>query len=317
MRKSDVQMSGAVVEQDICPQAQKNYPVVKFVRSGYARGVPVPWWAKMWLKIILAHLPVSNSFWVRMGIFRHGDVTQKLANLQNGFEDHLSYYKGRYRKVPDYCLELGPGDSIGRALSGFKTGVKGTWLIDVNDFATKAPEHYEAFCEYLGFSEQWKNYDRDLILLRTNSRYETCGLSSFPLILDGSIDLSFSNAVLEHIHRDEFAAYMRELYRVHKPESLSRHWVDLHDHLGGALNNLRFSTAFWERALIYRSGFYTNRLTMLEMAKHAENAGFVVDVQRISKWESLPTTKCMMSDSFKDKSEDELNVCTFLMVLEK
>ena len=37
------------------------------------------------------------------------------------------------------------------------------------------------------------------------------------------------------------------------------HRVDLNDHLGGRLNNLRFTDAIWESVLFRESGFYANR----------------------------------------------------------
>jgi len=43
------------------------------------------------------------------------------------------------------------------------------------------------------------------------------------------------------------------------------HRVDLRDHFGSALNNLRFSDKKWELDWIANSGFYTNRIRLQEM----------------------------------------------------
>lgn len=50
-----------------------------------------------------------------------------------------------------------------------------------------------------------------------------------------------------------------ELGRVLKPDGICVHRVDLNDHLGGCLNNLRFTDAIWESVLFRESGFYANR----------------------------------------------------------
>lgn len=298
--------------------------VISYVREGYARGAGIPWFIKMGLKVFLSSLPVSYDFWKSLGIFKHGDISHNLVNLQTSFKEHVSYYRQCYGDVPKYCLELGPGDSIGHALSAYLQGIKGVWLIDVGDFATKDEGHYQSLYRYICSSEEsvlsheaFTEYSRDAILKRTGSHYCTSGLKSFDLIPEGHIDFSYSHAVLEHVRRDDFSDYMQQLYRVHKAGSLSRHWVDLHDHLGGALNSFRFSPKIWEGKLIGNAGFYTNRLTMADMVKYAKSAGFNVEIQRINKWKKLPTPRGAMHDYFKEKSEEELNVCTFLMVLEK
>lgn len=298
-------------------------PEISTVTLDYARGKPIPWRLKMWAKIILALLPVPYSFWSAIGIFRHGDIDQKLGNLHKGFKKHLLAFREQTGKSPKNILELGPGDSIGHALSAKASGADGMWLIDAGDFARKDEDHYRDFYAWLqdeekiSFDQKPEKFDRESVLKYTNSHYDTRGLESLLMMPDDHIDLSFSNAVLEHIHRDEFAATMQELFRTHRSGSLSRHLVDLHDHLGGALNSFRFSPKFWESKIVKGAGFYTNRLTMNEMISMAEDAGFKVTTPKIIKWEALPTPRDKMHASFQSTSEDELNVCTFVMVLEK
>jgi hypothetical protein len=110
---------------------------------------------------------------------------------------------------------------------------------------------------------------------------------------------------------------MNELFRIHKPGSFSYHIVDLHDHLGGALNSLRFSEKFWESPVVQNAGFYTNRLSMSEMEDMAKKAGFNVVIQKIIKWKELPTAHAFMNSAFRAKSADELNVCTFVIKMFK
>ncbi len=311
--------------KELEPLSQIGNTVVNYVPEGYARGAPIPWQLKLGLKITLATMPFSYRFLSKLGIFKHGDLAQSLSSLYKGFNEQIQFYKNEYGRAPRYCLELGPGDSLGHVILANAYGCEGMWLNDVGDFATTEPEHYREFSEYIikqQFQRQEvgaaiKNFERKSVLKETNSIYGTEGLKSLKSIPSDQIDFSCSNAVWEHISRDEFKEHMHELYRVHKSNSVSRHYVDLHDHLGGALNNLRFSPQSWEGNAVHRAGFYTNRLTMKEMVQYAQEAGFDVSLPIVNKWKSLPTEKSKMHKFFHDKSEEELNVCTFLIVLRK
>lgn len=301
---------------------QANAPEISYARDGYARGKAIPWWAKMWIKIILAALPVPYRVWKRLGLFQHGEINTSLDCLYNSFDEYCAFYKDAKGAAPRACLELGPGDSIGHALCAKAQGVEKIYLVDAGDFASTDDEHYRALFSDLKakgaeFKRDPQGFDRDNVLSFSGGEYLTNGLYSMPSISADSIDLSFSQAVFEHIPRDEFGPYMQELFRVHKSGSVSRHWVDLHDHLGGALNNMRFSPKFWESKWVHQAGFYTNRLTMQEMIDLAGAAGFRVEIQRVIKWKELEPSRGDMNALFQSKSEDELNVCTFLMVMEK
>ncbi len=295
---------------------------ISVVSTGYARGVRIPWWLKMAIKITLSRMPVPYGLWAKLGVFRHGDVDKKLPNLQGGFSDHFQAYQQYKGGVPGVCLELGPGDSIGHALSGKAAGVSSTCLIDAGDFARKDDTHYRAFYDYLlaqgaSFGSVPQAFDRQSILDFTGSTYKTEGLASTRTLPADQTDFSYSTAVFEHIYRDEFQPLMHELYRIHKPGSVSRHWVDLHDHLGGSLNSLRFSPSFWESGWVRKAGFYTNRLRMRDMVEMARIAGFIVEVPRIIRWPSLPIDRRDIHVSLPQGTDDDLNVCTFLMVMQK
>ena len=296
-------------------QTQQEAPEIKIIRRGYARGVAIPWQLKMWIKIILSRIPFSYKFLSGLGMFRHGDTSRDLTTLYKSFNDHLTFFKARTGRAPESCLELGPGDSVGHALCAKAKGAKASWLIDVGDFASTDEDHYRQICGDLKLEPE--AFTRDAILEFTNGQYKTNGLAGFGDIPDGSVEFSFSHAVLEHVRRGEFQDTMNALYRVHKPGSVSRHWVDPHDHLGGALNSFRFSLKFWESHWVQNAGFYTNRLSMAEVVKMAEKAGFYVTIEREHRWESLPTPRESMDASFEHQSDEELNVCTYLMIMEK
>ena len=302
--------------------ARREETRITSVAPGYASGMGIPWWAKMTAKLVLSRLPVAYGIWKKLGLFQHGTVTVNFDRLQGGFEDHVNEFRARCDRDPATLLELGCGDSVGRALSAAAIGAQEITFVDIADFATRDSEHYLDFYNYMlskniDFKGVPADFSREEILKFGHGVYETNGLSSLRGLASSSIDLSFSDAVLEHVARAEFQDHMHELFRVHRPGTISRHWVDLHDHLGARLNNLRFPAWFWEGGLVHRSGFYTNRLQMQDMIDMAQYAGFITHVLEIRKWDELPTRKDKMDKQFVGKIDEIQNVCTFLIVLEK
>ena len=292
-----------------------NSSKIKKIKKNYAQGKKIPWWAKAAIKIFLSLFPFTYHFWEKLNIFRHGDYHKSPKQIQAVFDRHVNYYKSNLRGDPVVMLEMGPGDTLAHCISGKCKNLKKFFFIDVGDFAMKEVQHYKDFSEYLGINLKSETFLG--LLNETNSIYHTDGLDSFSYIEDEVVDFSFSHAVIEHIEREEFQKTLKELYRVHKKHSFSSHWVDLHDHLGGSLNNLRFSNKFWETKLIKNSGFYTNRLRMSEIVTIAKDSGFEVKIEEAYSWEKAPISKSSMHSSFHRFSEEEMRICTFLMFLFK
>ena len=155
------------------------------------------------------------------------------------------------------------------------------------------------------------------LLLKNKANYLTSGLNSVKKIEDSSIDFIFSNAALEHIEFDKFAKYQRELHRILKPNGIISHDIDLRDHLGGNLNNLRFSQKVWESKTFRNSGFYTNRIRFDEMVTIFSEVGFKVKINILEFWEVLPIRYNSMAERFKKLDQSNMNVAVFNVVLKK
>ena len=93
------------------------------------------------------------------------------------------------------------------------------------------------------------------------------------------------------------------------------HKVDLRDHLGGALNNLRFPESLWESNLWANSGFYTNRLRCSEIIQSFQSAGFHVEEVETSRWETLPTPRRKLAPEFRRHPDRELCISGLSMVV--
>lgn len=155
----------------------------------------------------------------------------------------------------------------------------------------------------------------DEVLERCGAVYLTDGLTSLKSVAAASVDLIFSQAVLEHVRRHHFLETMRECRRIVKPGGISSHQVDLRDHLGGALNNLRFSERVWESEFFAGSGFYTNRIPFGEMPRLFREAGFAVEVTAVRRWAALPTPRNRLAEEFRGLPDDQLCVSGFEVVL--
>lgn len=291
----------------------------------------VPWWFKICFKIVLARLPIPYAFWKRLGLFEHGDMNQPQRALET-FLEHahtadVLYRDGSVQKLKSYgadyaILEIGPGDSLFTAVIARSLGASRSWLVDAGAYATTDMAAYVGLFDLLrhkGFTLPFDAEPMQLadVLLACDGEYLTQGVSSLAQLPSASIDFCFSNAVLEHVPKGNFIKLADELLRVLKPDGVCVHRVDLKDHLGGGLNNLRFTEERWAGALFRNSGFYTNRIRFGEMVALFEDAGFECCLPRIVRWEKLPLPRVALDASFRQLPDDDLLVSGFDIVLRR
>lgn len=288
-------------------------------RSGFSLKALLPWQAKIAAKLVLSRLPVGYGLWRRLAIFQHGDMSRP-EYAYAVFKEHFDRTGFSSRRGGFVAMEIGPGDSLFSALIASAFGATAVHLADAGTFARQDMKCYRAMYDYLraqglpapDISECDSLAD---ILAVCNARYLTSGLTSLQELPSKSIDFIWSQAVLEHIRRCEFLNFARQMRRVLREDGVCSHRIDLMDHLGGALNNLRFSERLWESDFMARSGFYTNRLRHSEMLALFEQAGFTVEVVHVDRWPQLPTPKHKLADKFNRFSDDELCVSGFDVML--
>ena len=289
----------------------------------------IPWWARIVAKILLARLPIPYAFWKRLGLFEHGDMNQPKRALGTFLEHTMTAgILDKQSPVPRLAstgnnfgvLELGPGDSLSSAVIARSMGASHVWLVDAGIFAATDMAGYAGLFDFMrheGFDLPFESEPLTLddMLTQCSAAYLTEGVRSLAQLPSASVDFCFSNAVLEHIPKGDFTKLADELLRILKPDGVSVHRVDLKDHLGGNLNNLRFSEETWEGALFRNSGFYTNRIRFREMLGVFEQAGFECRLPRVVRWAKLPTSHAKLDASFRHLPDDDLLVSGFDIVL--
>jgi len=276
----------------------------------------IPWWAKISAKLVLSRLPIKYEFWKDLGLFSHGYMEQP-DYAYGVFKKHFNRAKPKAGFV---SLEMGPGDSLFSSMISLAFGGSKSYLVDAKAFANKNILPYHAMAEYL---EQKTLIVQNIeglqsleeIIDSCHSQYMTSGLSSLKLIPDKSVDFIWSHAVLEHVRRSEFGETMKELRRIIRDDGVCSHEIDLRDHLGGNLNNLRFSEWIWEADFMANSGFYTNRIQYSQMVDIFQKAGFTVELIEMDRWNTLPTARAKLSHEFAHFSDEELCISIFSVVL--
>ncbi len=278
-------------------------------------GSRLRWYIKIPIKVIIARIPLSHKTRNKLGIFKHGYM-QDYSYALKVFTGHLTH-AGLLEKEKNSnktVLELGPGESLFTALLAKSHGFERSLLVDVGDFALPDIETYKSLAHWLAKEGLpcpiLDHCDSVMSMLRIlNSQYITFGLSSLKELPDNSVDLVFSQAVLEHVRKHQFAETFKELWRIMKPGGVSTHVVDFKDHLEKSLNNLRFSDRNWEADWFApSSGFYTNRIRLSEMMKLIEEQGFKVEVVEKTEWEVVPLPKHKLASQFRALTDEELKV---------
>lgn len=244
--------------------------------------------------------------------------------------DELSYVQGVFNKhvaragllnqlSGKNILELGPGDSVAMAVLANCHGAK-IILIDSGDYASRDVRLYQSFAKSL--KEQGLDAPdlssaktREDVLEICGAQYLSSGLSSLQEITDSSVDLVFSQAVLEHVRRKEFLNTIKECHRILRTNGSASHTVDLKDHLGGGLDNLRFSGSIWESDFFVRSGFYTNRIRYSDMIASFKQAGFNIDIVNAEKWDACPIKRKNLAPEFNSIANEDLLVKEFDVLL--
>ncbi|MGK7887249.1 MAG: methyltransferase domain-containing protein [Crocosphaera sp.] len=274
----------------------------------------LPWWLKICSKIVLSRLPFDYNIWQKISLFKHGYM--EVPNyVYSVFKQH---FENTHPPEGFISLELGPGDSLCSGIVSKALGGVESYLVDVSNFARNDIKIYQTMIDYL--AEEKKHSLTQISSMEElcdtySIKYLTEGLQSLKTIPSKSIDMIWSQAVLEHLKKSEFLEIMIELRRIIKDDGICSHKIDLKDHLDTSLNNLRFSEKIWESNLFSQSGFYTNRIRYTAMINLFKKANFDVETVGLNKWNELPINRSSLDKEFQKLSDEELCISGFSVIL--
>lgn len=280
----------------------------------------LPWWTKLYAKLVLARLPVPYSLWRKLKLFRHGEMNDPARAIRT-FENYYRCARAHADIAPGFTvLELGPGDSILSGVVARSMGASRAWLVDAGAFAdtdVAACHRTLALLKEAGHADLGLDDAASVgeVLQRANVSYLTRGTASLAAIPDASVDFFWSQVVLEHVPHDEFPEFLRQLRRIVKPGGIGVHSVDFRDHLSNALNNLRFSRDTWEGKVFRNSGFYTNRIRPSAMLSLFKEAGFAPEVVAETYWPEIPTPRNAMAAPYRELPDTELRLAEYEVLL--
>lgn len=122
------------------------------------------------------------------------------------------------------------------------------------------------------------------VLRSCSITYVAPGDASRTGLPDGSVDIVFSNSVLEHVTREALSAIMHETRRILRPSGVAVHCVACNDHYAhfdrriSYVNYLRFSEKNWRRW--NNALHYQNRLRARDFLELAQESGLRVLAER-------------------------------------
>jgi SAM-dependent methyltransferase len=152
------------------------------------------------------------------------------------------------------------------------------------------------------------------ILRRARIRYNAPADASRTGLPDASVDVVYSNSVLEHVTPEALRAIMKETARILRPDGYAIHSVNCGDHYAHSdpaitqVNYLRFSErqwSFWNNELQYQ-----NRLRARDFLEASEAAGLVTVFSKARPRPELvaEVSRMRLPDRFRGYSFEDLAI---------
>ncbi len=231
-------------------------------------------------------------------------------------------------------LEVGSGMHVGLATLLLACGAKKLINIEIDaDYFHDEAGFYEKLCRRAqedGIPVSWP--PRGLRLSADGSRVEP-DPQYFELHLGenaarvrppaGSIDITFSVAVFEHVRTADMSTVARSLFEMTKPGGVGYHRVDLADHYFRKSNPFRFlENSPMEYSLMYSNrGSSSNRLRMDDIERIFRDAGWedvtYSDVVKFPDVEQFETFRRRFHPDFRDRDPEMLRATSVMLCLRR
>ena len=162
----------------------------------------------------------------------------------------------------------------------------------------------------------------EMLLKSARIIYKAPGDAGRTELEDCSIDIIFSNSVLEHVPNSVLHEFTREARRILKPGSTAVHFIGLGDHYAGngrgisGVNFLKYSPNWWNFFVQNQIGYH-NRLREKQFIELFRSHGASVQViSHAIRPDDLKALKTLKIDpSFAGMTHEELAVHTTLLAI--
>jgi len=296
--------------------------------GGEPAASPEPGWGSRWggfvsdvVKNALSALAPLRESIERANPRRRHEVQEPARPFQL-WQELMERTEGRLDVSGREVLELGPGRSLGMGVIFLAAGARRVVAVDrYRHLFWDEPDcdHLRGVLSRLE-AERWPHANRARRAVRAIEVgrvefdpdylvYRQADGAALPLDA-GTIDVSYSNAVLEHVHQP--AVVVRELARVTRPGGDSIHEIDFRDHFEAAdrLRLLTFPEWEWQVRTRLRPG-YTNRWRRSDFLEAFTAVGFDHRAGRVTNAlspEIVEALRARMIARFRDRPSGDL--CT-------
>ncbi len=267
------------------------------VDGGEGELVIQAWKTRHILTGMLTFVPVLNQ-WRRRRESTGGSCSARYC-YSVWFRQLIKLHQYGFRINKAQIGELGPGDSLGMGLAALLSGASGYSGLDIVPYSAKADlermldelvnmysrkEGISVDTEFPEYLVEWTDVPMKAIEIREQLRNGLSGGSllgyrvpwtSMPHIDRGSLDLIFSQAVLEHI--DCLEETYRTMFLWLKPGGYASHVIDFTSHGRSPFWNGHWAYSDWQWKLVRgKREYLLNREPMSTHLAYAKKAGFEV-----------------------------------------
>lgn len=220
------------------------------------------------------------------------------------------------------ALEFGAGRSLITPLLLSAAGAEKVYTFDLQRLAHI--EQVNAVIEQLAYLTDgaWRPVaDFAELESRYGVVYRAPGDARATGLADGSVDLVYSTATMEHIPPEQIRAIMRECRRILQPEGRICFTIDYHDHYAssdrtiGFMNFYQFSDEEWRR--YSPEAHFQNRLRHSDYVNLFRDEGWtIVEERSLTEWWSeRDLAKVTLHPAFERYSHEDLTASNGYFIL--
>lgn len=295
------------------------------------------WKARHILTGMLTFVPILNR-WRRQRESTGGSCSARYC-YSVWFRQLLTLYQYGFRINKAQIGELGPGDSLGMGLAALLSGAAGYSGLDIVPYSAKADlermldelvdiysrkERISDETEILDHLIDWADVPMKAIEIRKQLRNGLSGGSllgyrvpwtSMPHIDGASLDLIFSQAVLEHI--DCLEETYQAMFAWLKPGGYASHVIDFGSHGRSPFWNGHWAYSDWQWKLVRgKREYLLNREPMSTHLACAKKVGFEVLLSRRNHTTSGLNIQAL-SSRFRQMDVDDAQTRGGFLILQK